>query len=256
MGKHNFFHDLDTVSLAGVAGCVLAGGMSRRMGTDKALLELDGRLLIEIAMDGFCGFPEVFVSAGDAEGCGRYAFTSVRVIPDERPSLGPLGGIVSALKASERMFVCFRPVDAPLVPAALHRLMARACSAIPTESSPIPTKNNATTVGATPAVGRPPTLDTAPTLDTTHAPAPYDAAVPTFHGSTEPLLACFSKSAIPVLEGLAEKNALKVTDAFPLLNTTYVPLDAPEHISTLGDPATYLANANDPQTLSKLTALI
>ena len=110
---------------AQAAGCVLAGGGSRRMGTDKALLELNGKTLVSLALDRFAGFPEILVSAADAE---SYAFTGARIVPDESPGMGPLGGLISVLKAARSPLVCFRPVDAPLVPAALHTLLAAACA--------------------------------------------------------------------------------------------------------------------------------
>jgi len=106
------------------AGCVLAGGRSRRMGADKALLELDGKPLIAIALERFSGFPEILVSAASAE---SYASFGARVVADEDPGLGPLGGLISALKAARSEYVCFRPVDAPFVPAELHAMLAKAC---------------------------------------------------------------------------------------------------------------------------------
>jgi len=189
-----------------VAGCVLAGGGSRRMGTDKALLELDGKPLIMLALECFEAFPEVFISAADVD---IYAFTGFRVIPDELPGAGPLAGMASALKAADADYVCFRPVDAPLAPAGLHPMLANAC------------------------FGR-------------------DAAVPTSSGLPEPLFACFSKTALPVLESLLADGKLKAADAFQLLDTAFVPLDSPEVKIRLGDPSVYLVNANDPDTFSKL----
>jgi len=116
-----------------VAGCVLAGGQSRRMGTDKALLEFEGKPLIACALERLSGFSEIFVSAAAAE---SYAFTGARIVPDEHPGMGPLGGFISALRAADSDYVCFRPVDAPLIPAELHYLIAGAClgkdAAVPT----------------------------------------------------------------------------------------------------------------------------
>jgi len=185
-----------------VAGCVLAGGKSRRMGTDKALLTLGGKTLIAAALEGFSGFREILISAGDAE---RYALFGIPVIVDETPGIGPLGGFTSVLKAAESGFVCFRPVDTPFVPPELHRLVSLGCA------------------------GR-------------------DAAVPIFQNKTEPLLACFSKTALTVLEGLAESGFLKASEVFSMLDTEYIALETPEILARLGDPAAYLANANDPET--------
>jgi len=197
---------MDTPYNTPITGCVLAGGKSRRMGADKALLELDGKTLIAIALEKFSGLKEIFISAAGAD---DYAFTGFRTIPDDRPGIGPLGGFISALKAAESELVCFRPVDAPFVPSGLHPLLARAC------------------------YGR-------------------DAAVPVSGNLQEPLLACLSKSALPVLENLAAANNFKAADAYPLLDTVYVNLDDPEMISAFGDPSVYLVNANDAVTFEKL----
>lgn len=71
-----------------VLGAILAGGQSRRFGSDKALAPFRGRRLIDharAALDAQC--KEVVV-VGRAEG-----------IPDwPAPSLGPLGGIAGAIR--------------------------------------------------------------------------------------------------------------------------------------------------------------
>ena len=191
------------------------------MGADKALLELHGKPLIMLALESFQGFPEILVSAAETE---SYAFTGARVVPDERPGMGPLGGIISVLKAAEAELVCFRPVDAPLVPAGLHLALAGECAS---------TVCDAATAGAPPSTG-------------------YDATVPTFKGKPEPLLACFSKTALPALESLAAQGNYKAADAFPLLNTSYISLDEPGLLARFGDPSSYLINANDRESFETL----
>jgi molybdopterin-guanine dinucleotide biosynthesis protein A len=96
-------------------GVVLAGGLSARMGRDKALLSWHGRPLIEhqIAVLREAGVDEVRVS-GDRPGYGGVA--------DARPQLGPLGGFASiagALSGDAELLVI--PVDMPLLHAALLR---------------------------------------------------------------------------------------------------------------------------------------
>ena len=80
-----------------VAGFILAGGQSSRMGRDKALLEIAGVPLLvrtarllepRVAGVTVIGPPE------------RYAALGLRVIPDDRAGLGPLGGIATALRIS------------------------------------------------------------------------------------------------------------------------------------------------------------
>ena len=78
-----------------LAGFILAGGQSSRMGRDKALLEIGGVPLVvrttrllepRVAAVTVIGPPE------------RYAALGLRVVPDDQPAIGPLGGIVTALR--------------------------------------------------------------------------------------------------------------------------------------------------------------
>lgn len=91
---------------------VLAGGLSTRMGRDKALLELDGRPLIEYALAKLraVGFsPRIIGSRPDL---ARFA----PVIADNYSQMGPLGGIEAALTASDAEQNLFLAVDLPWLP--------------------------------------------------------------------------------------------------------------------------------------------
>ena len=80
-----------------VAGFILAGGQSSRMGCDKALLEIAGvPLLVRTARLLEPRVAGVTV-VGPPE---RYAALGLRVVPDDRAGLGPLGGIATALRIS------------------------------------------------------------------------------------------------------------------------------------------------------------
>ncbi len=109
-------------------GFVLAGGQSSRMGSDKALLKLDGEALISRGLRKLryvC--PETAI-AGGAAGLETFG----RVISDLTPGCGPLGGIVSALEQSRFEWNLFLAVDLPLVPeGVLRALLAAAGGAEP-----------------------------------------------------------------------------------------------------------------------------
>jgi len=87
------------------------------MGNDKALLVLDGETLAERGLKKLrevCA--EVAIAGGAAE-LERFA----RVIPDESPGCGPLGGIVTALEQSTYEWNLFLAVDMPFVPVSVLR---------------------------------------------------------------------------------------------------------------------------------------
>lgn len=105
-----------------ILGLVLAGGLSSRMGEDKALLRIGGRTLLERTT-------EVLRDAGAT----RVAISGARDggIPDRWPQTGPVGGIASAalvLPDGEWLVV---PVDMPrLGPDVLRPLLAERSEAV------------------------------------------------------------------------------------------------------------------------------
>ncbi|SEF56782.1 molybdenum cofactor guanylyltransferase [Bryocella elongata] len=103
------------LELLPITGFVLAGGRSSRMGRDKALLELDGRTLTEIAIGKLREFCAEVAVAGSREDLSGLA----RVVPDLRPGLGPAAAVEAGLSASTQPWALFVPVDAPIVPVEL-----------------------------------------------------------------------------------------------------------------------------------------
>lgn len=106
-----------------ISGLVLAGGRGRRMGRDKALLELNGERLVDraaLALASFCA--EVVVASGDG----------VRLRPLEWPQIadieanaGPLAGIIAGLERARSPLVAVVAVDMPFANPAVFRLLAR-----------------------------------------------------------------------------------------------------------------------------------
>jgi molybdenum cofactor guanylyltransferase len=101
--------------MSDAAGFVLAGGASSRMGSDKALVPLAGRPLIEHSL---AILREAGLSASIAG--TRSALASLTpVVPDSTPGLGPLAGVCSALASTTAQWSVFLSVDLPLLPASL-----------------------------------------------------------------------------------------------------------------------------------------
>ena len=76
-------------------GVVLAGGKSSRMGRDKALVEVEGRTLLQRAVDLLRPHVREILVIGDP---AKYAPVHATVVPDDAPGKGPLGGLVTALR--------------------------------------------------------------------------------------------------------------------------------------------------------------
>ena len=109
------------------AGLVLAGGRSRRFGRDKASAELRGRPLLHWVLERlapFCG--ELLVATSPAGKPPPLPATPVpiRVVRDDAPFEGPLGGMIAAFRTvrAERCLVA--ACDAPfLSPRLLERMI-------------------------------------------------------------------------------------------------------------------------------------
>ncbi|MCX7855964.1 MAG: molybdenum cofactor guanylyltransferase [Anaerolineae bacterium] len=105
-----------------VTGVVLAGGARRRMGLNKAFLELAGRPLIAHVLDRMAEVcEEVLIVADDVP---RYAGLGVRVVPDVFPGVGVLGGLHAGLQAARYDLILAVGCDMPFLNPALLRAFA------------------------------------------------------------------------------------------------------------------------------------
>ncbi len=96
-----------------VAIAIMAGGESRRMGADKALLRFGGEPMLQRTARLAAGTGREVVVAG-REAPPGWALSDVLFIPDERRGEGPLGGLVAALRHLGRP-VLLVPCDLPLL---------------------------------------------------------------------------------------------------------------------------------------------
>jgi molybdopterin-guanine dinucleotide biosynthesis protein A len=104
---------------------VLAGGKGKRLGMNKALLELDGKTILDRILEVLLEiFPSVLLVVQDdntslCPDCGPH----VDVVADLIPEKGPLGGIYTALEHSTAPYVFVMACDMPYPDAELVRCL-------------------------------------------------------------------------------------------------------------------------------------
>jgi molybdopterin-guanine dinucleotide biosynthesis protein A len=105
-------------------GFILAGGQSRRMGTDKALLTIKGQTFLERIAEEMSGVVNSISVVGSGRSSGdmklrnserRETGVSVTQVPDIYPGWGALGGVHAALSACASEWALVVACDFPFV---------------------------------------------------------------------------------------------------------------------------------------------
>ena len=105
-----------------LSGLVLAGGASRRMGTDKAQILFDSEPLVIRAVRTLARVcTDVVVASGDGH---RLDHLGVTQVADVLPGAGPLAGIAAGLESARHDLVAVIAVDMPAASPAVLALLA------------------------------------------------------------------------------------------------------------------------------------
>ncbi len=105
-------------------GVVLAGGRSRRLDLDKALLRFGDAPLLKIVVDRVTRVCDRVVVAVDRLERYQELRLSARFVADATPGLGPLSGLQSGLRACGAKHVLVVACDLPFLNVNLLRFMA------------------------------------------------------------------------------------------------------------------------------------
>ncbi len=108
-------------SLPRASGIIVAGGASRRMGRDKAFIDLKGKPLVARVLEqvqAVCS--ETIIVANDRE---AFAPFGVQVVGDTFPGKGSLGGIFTGLQAAREPYALAVACDMPFLDARLLRYL-------------------------------------------------------------------------------------------------------------------------------------
>ena len=165
-----------------VSGVILAGGLSTRLGRDKASELLAGRSLLQRVVDRLAGLVDeyVVVTAAGQVLPAVEASAPVRAVEDAYARVGPLGGIYSALSAMQGAWALTVACDMPLLqPALLSELLRVA----PGHDAVVPLNDG---------------------------------------GLPEPLCAVYAKTCLPAIKQRVDAGSYKVTGFFESVDVLFV----------------------------------
>ncbi len=97
-----------------ITAIILAGGLSSRMGTDKGVIQLDEKKMIEKVITNLTPFCDtILISANN----NNYNYLGHKIIKDKYGRIGPVGGILSCLEESKTTANLVMSCDTPNISA-------------------------------------------------------------------------------------------------------------------------------------------
>ncbi len=228
--------------LANASALVLTGGSSRRMGRDKAFIEVGGReILHRVLEDALAEVADILIVGGDPPALGdallRYGWAAggkkdtferhgrtARLLTDRRPGMGPLAGLEVGLRAARNPMAWALACDLPFVPAAVGRRMRDELDRLLTEEDGRADKDHERPAAVAPLPG------------------------------TQPLPLCMmcQTSAAAAASRCLDAGRLTMSD---FLGELYLrPLSA-DHLRDLGGPERIFLNVNRPEDVERAERL-
>jgi molybdopterin-guanine dinucleotide biosynthesis protein A len=179
---------------ATTAAVVLAGGSSRRMGLDKAFLDIAGTPLIKQVISQLENlFPQVVISTGYSD---KYTELGCTVIEDEDSECGPLSGIRSTLKSTNYDMLFVTACDIPHIDQALVQALH---DAIPG----------------------------------------YQASIPAWDGTLQPLHGLYTSDSIQGLETMYSTSELRASAIIDYLTVNVLDISGQARLFNINTPEDY-----------------
>ncbi|MGG0718987.1 molybdenum cofactor guanylyltransferase [Robertmurraya massiliosenegalensis] len=104
-------------------GIILAGGKSSRMGTNKALLNIEGKMVIEHAVEELKSIVNNIIIVTNS--FDEYSFLNLPMVKDEWKDMGPLAGIHAGLSFSKTEQNLIVACDMPFISATLGDVLLK-----------------------------------------------------------------------------------------------------------------------------------
>jgi molybdenum cofactor guanylyltransferase len=108
-------------SVQRTSGLILAGGSSRRMGSDKAALRLGGRTLLDRTISVLESVADEVLVVGPRHHAP--SASKVRLVQDDVPNAGPLGGLLTGLRRVNGSYAVTVACDLPFLEADVLRFL-------------------------------------------------------------------------------------------------------------------------------------
>lgn len=105
-----------------ITGIILAGGKSRRMGNDKAMLLYKGKTFIEHIISALQPLVKNIIIVSDDKEYDRFG---LKRVADQIKNSGPLAGVYSGLHHSNTELNIVLSCDVPLIDSALLKLLIK-----------------------------------------------------------------------------------------------------------------------------------
>jgi len=253
-------------NISNVTGVVLAGGASRRMGQDKALLVWQGRTFLSRAVDCLSSLCDEIIVVGPERDVPRPP--CARFVADILPDSGPLGGLYTGMREARNSVVLVLACDLPhvhagaltclldlladLSPASLQRdrSMGRSLSSCETHDHTSVVHRGLATD----------TEDRSSPLETLTVPyfreespmGGFDAVVPLWNGRMHPLHAVYRRSVVDVAEEHLQRGRHRMDDFCHDLHTLYATADS---FAAVDPTMITLTNVNTEQEYRSVLAL-
>lgn len=215
-------------------GAVLAGGESSRYGAPKALATVGGERIVDRVIATLRAVtPDIVISANEP---ALFRDLGLPTYPDERPGLGPLGGIYTALLRA-------READRP-------GILAVACD-MPFPSVELLGRLRAVAFGAGPG-GRRDAGD--PYSGSSPPDRRPDIVLPASTGprGVEPLFAAYGAPCIPAIEATIAGGDRRMIGFHERVAVHTIPL---AEVESLCDPARAFLNVNTPEDRERAEAM-
>lgn len=207
------------------SGIILTGGASRRMGTDKALLELGGKPVLARLAGELSQLAESTVIACGPRQRREYSSLGLLQVTDVYPGCGPLAGLHAALSHTQQEWNLVAACDLPFASADFLRYMLTAHA-----ESQMNTGGPRQTGGA-------------------------DAVVAVSReGRVQPLLGLYHKRVLPVLETALHAGNYRFMDCLDKLDVLYVPESG--FTPTAADTPSPVFNMNTPEDYAIAATLV